>query len=182
MQAYDYIILAAGWIIWFAPFPLNRRHSKTAKKTDRRARWGMLLQAVSYSLLWQSDFWVRSPGAWRRGSCILFLALACLLSWTATRALGRHLRFDAALGPDHQLVRSGPYRALRHPIYTSMLCILWGTGFLITPLPLLAAATLVCLAGTEIRVRVEDNLLASHFGDEFSAYRQAVSAYIPLLR
>jgi protein-S-isoprenylcysteine O-methyltransferase Ste14 len=59
--------------------------------------------------------------------------LASLLSWTATRALGRHLRFDAALTPDHQLVRSGPYRLLRHPIYTSMFCLLLGTGFVITP-------------------------------------------------
>jgi len=142
----------------------------------------MLLQAVSYSLLWQSVFWARSPGLWRTALCVFFLTLAGLLSWTATRALGRHLRFDAALGPDHQLVRSGPYRAIRHPIYTSMLCILLGTGFLITSLPILAAATLVCLAGTEIRVRVEDNLLASHFGDEFRAYRHAVSAYVPLLR
>ena len=51
-----------------------------------------------------------------------------------------------------------------------------------TPWWLLALSMLVLLAGTEIRVRVEDKLLASHFGDRFRAYRQSVPAYIPFLR
>lgn len=112
----------------------------------------------------------------------MFLTLASLLSWTATRALGRHLRFDAALTPDHQLVRSGPYRILRHPIYTSMFCLLRGTGFIVTPIPLLLAATAIFIAGTEIRVRIEDGLLASRFGAEFREYQRSVSAYIPFVR
>ena len=53
------------------------------------------------------------------------------ISWTG--ALGRQWRIDAGLSADHQLITSGPYRFVRHPIYTSMLSILLGTGFLITP-------------------------------------------------
>src|SRR5438552_5826536 len=44
---------------------------------------------------------------------------------------------DAGLNPDHELDTSGSYRVVRHPIYTSMLCALAGTVFLITPLPVL---------------------------------------------
>jgi protein-S-isoprenylcysteine O-methyltransferase Ste14 len=74
---------------------------------------------------------------------------------------------------------SGPYRFVRHPIYTSLLCILLGTGFLITPWRLLLPAILLFVIGTEIRVRIEDNLLASQFGDRFSEYKKHVPAYIP---
>src|SRR5947207_3171062 len=49
------------------------------------------------------------------------------LSWTSARALGRQWRIDAGLNPDHQLVRSGGYGVVRHPIYTSMFCMLLGT-------------------------------------------------------
>ena len=77
---------------------------------------------------------------------------------------------------------SGPYRMVRHPIYTSMLCMLLGTGFLLTPLPQILIATLIFVAGTEIRARIEDRLLESKFRDEFQAYRRTVSAYIPLVR
>ena len=112
----------------------------------------------------------------------MFLALASLLSWTSTRALGRHLRFDAALNPDHELVRSGPYRVVRHPIYASMLCLLLGTGFLATPIPLLLAAIAIFICGTEIRVRVEDRLLDTQFGVEFRSYQRGVAAYVPFVR
>jgi protein-S-isoprenylcysteine O-methyltransferase Ste14 len=113
---------------------------------------------------------------------VIFFSLAILLSSTAVRALGRHLRFDAALGPNHQLINYGPYRVLRHPIYTSMLCMLLGTGFLITPVLLLMIATLVFVVGTEVRVRIEDGLLESCFRDEFRSYQRSVSAYIPFVR
>jgi protein-S-isoprenylcysteine O-methyltransferase Ste14 len=36
--------------------------------------------------------------------------------------------------------------------------------------------------GTEIRVRIEDRLLASRFGDQFLDYQRRVSAYIPFIR
>lgn len=92
------------------------------------------------------------------------------------------MRLDAALGADHELVRRGPYRFLRHPIYASMLCVEMGTGFMISPGLLFAGAILVFLAGTEIRVRIEDRLLASRFGEEFLRYQGAVRAYVPFVR
>ena len=182
MPVYCYAILAAGWLVWFAPFPLTGWSFKASAQTDRRARWGILLQMLGYAALWQGAFWTRSPAVWRIALSVFFLAFAGIFSWTATRALGRHLRFDAALSPDHQLVRSGPYRLLRHPIYTSMLCLMLGTGFMISSAPLLLLATVLFVAGTEIRVRIEDRLLASRFGPAFSEYRRSVSGYIPLVK
>lgn len=182
MPVYGYVILAAGTLLWFAPFPLTKWNFKSAAAIDRRARWGIALEAIGYSLLWQGQFWARPLAEWRVVVSILFFATACLSSWTGARALGRHLRLDAALNTDHELIRSGPYRIIRHPIYTSMLCVLLGTGFLIASWPLLIAGIFVFTAGTEIRVRIEDRLLASRFGDEFLNYRRAVRAYIPLVR
>jgi protein-S-isoprenylcysteine O-methyltransferase Ste14 len=72
----------------------------------------------------------------------LFL-LAGLLSWTGARALSRQWRIDAGLSADHELITSGPYRFVRHPIYTSILCTLLGTGFLITPCWLLLPSVLL---------------------------------------
>lgn len=182
MPAYVNIILAVGWILWLLPFPLSGWNWSAPAKRDNRSRWGLLLQVVAYSLLWMGQFWLRSPAPWQVTLSVLCFLCAALLSWTSARALGKHLRFDAALNQDHELVRSGPYGVLRHPIYSSMLCILLGTGVLITPPLLFLAALIIFLLGTEIRVRAEDGLLASRFGDEFLRYRQTVSAYVPFVR
>lgn len=182
MPGYAYAIAAAGWLIWVAPFFLNKRNTQAPVKLDRHARWGMVFQGVAYSLLWQNKFWERSPEAWQTGLSVLFFALAGVFSWSGTRALGRQWRFDAGLSADHELVRSGVYRVVRHPIYTSMLWVLLGTGFLFTPVPMLLIALLVFMIGTEIRVRIEDRLLASRFGAEFRKYQRSVPAYIPFLK
>src|SRR5208283_1171929 len=137
MPTSTYVILATGWLLWLTPFLLAYRKKQAAAQVDQRARWGMLLIAVGYSFLWQGKFWERSLPGWRVPLGVFFLILAAILAWTATRALGRQWRVDAGLISDHELVTSGPYRLVRHPIYTSMLCMLLGTGFLITTLPLL---------------------------------------------
>jgi protein-S-isoprenylcysteine O-methyltransferase Ste14 len=182
MPAYAYGILAAGWLIWLTPFLLAKRTEKPAKQVDRRARWGILLVAISYCLLWQDRFWERPVRPWQTALSIVFFSLASLLSWTGARALGRQWRIDAGLSADHKLITSGPYRFLRHPIYTSMLGVLLGTGSLITPWWLFVPSLLLFIIGTEIRVRIEDHLLASQFGDRFLEYQRRVPAYIPLLK
>jgi protein-S-isoprenylcysteine O-methyltransferase Ste14 len=149
---------------------------------DRRARWGLLLEVLGIALMLANPFWAVNVVSWRVVAATLFFLLAALLSWTATQTLGRHLRFDAAIGMDHELVRGGPYRVVRHPIYCSMLCLLWGMGFVAAPGWLLVLATTVFLAGTEIRVRIEDRLLAQRFGQPFERYRRSTRAYLPLLR
>jgi len=97
-------------------------------------------------------------------------------------SLGRQWRVDAGLSHDHELVTTGPYKLVRHPIYTSMLCLLLGTGFMVTPLWLFLLAVVVFLLGTEIRVRIEDRLLASRFAERFQEYARKVPAYIPFVR
>ena len=63
-----------------------------------------------------------------------------------------------------------------------MFCTLLATGFLFTPLLRLLLAIVVFIAGTEIRVRIEDALLLSRFGEQFAEYQRAVAAYIPFIR
>jgi protein-S-isoprenylcysteine O-methyltransferase Ste14 len=179
---HGYVTLAAGWLLWLAPFLLARRADEPARVLDRRARWGILLVVIGYAVLWQGKFWERPLPAWRLAISVFLLLLASVFSWTGTRALGKQLRFDAGLSSDHQLVTSGPYSVVRHPIYTSMLCLMVGTGVVVSPPLLFALGLVFFVAGTEIRVRAEERLLASRFGDTFTEYRRRVPAYVPFLR
>jgi protein-S-isoprenylcysteine O-methyltransferase Ste14 len=173
--------LIVGWIAWCVPFSLYKRTRERAVKKDRRALVGILLQTVGYSLLWSSDFWRRTPESWQVELSILFFVLACALSWSATPTLGRQWRIGAALNEDHTLVRKGVYALVRHPIYASMLCMMVGTGLLVTPLRPFLVSAAIFLIGTEIRVRVEDGLLAERFGEDFEEYRRSVAAYVPFV-
>jgi protein-S-isoprenylcysteine O-methyltransferase Ste14 len=181
MPAYAYLIIAIGVIVWFYPFVPAHRGTKDASVVNPRSRWGLLLQFLAFALLWQGHFWERSLPIWRAAVFVFFFFLAAILSWTSSRALAGQLRVDAALGADHRLVRSGPYALVRNPIYTSMLLVLCATGVIIADWKLFAAALVLFIIGTEIRVRIEEQLLASHFGEQFQAYKRSVPAYLPFL-
>jgi protein-S-isoprenylcysteine O-methyltransferase Ste14 len=187
MSAFALAVLVGGWLTWLLPFflVLNRNsqsNNSAPQQLDRRARWGIFLQGMGFALTWYGPFWMRAVAPWRIPLSIFFFALAGLLSWTSARTLGRQWRLDAGLNADHELVRSGPYRIVRHPIYLSIIAVMLGTGLLISRPAWLAAALVLEIIGTEIRVRVEDALLASRFGDKFTEYQRRVPAYIPLMR
>ena len=108
--------------------------------------------------------------------------LSTLLVWQAIGHLGKQWRIQAGLFADHELVRTGPYRFVRHPIYASMLGMLVSSGLVMTHWAVLIVAVAIFIVGTEIRVRAEDGLLESRFGETFREYRAAVPAYIPFVR
>jgi protein-S-isoprenylcysteine O-methyltransferase Ste14 len=108
--------------------------------------------------------------------------VAAILAWHAVKRLGKQFRVQAGLYTDHELVQTGPYNLVRHPIYSSLLAILLCTLFLLTRWIWLAVSLALFITGTEIRVRAEDKLLASRFNGEFEEYRRRVPAYIPFVR
>ena len=181
MPAYAYLLIAIGVIVWFSPFVPAHRATTAASVVNSRSRWGVLLQFLAFSVLWQGHFWGRPLPVWRAAVSVILFALAAILSWTSSRALAGQLRVDAALGADHRLVRSGPYALVRNPIYTSMLMVLCATAVIIAGWELSVAALVLFVIGTEIRVRTEERLLASRFGEEFEAYKRSVHSYLPFL-
>jgi protein-S-isoprenylcysteine O-methyltransferase Ste14 len=182
MPWWAYVLVVAGIAAWVAPFLLARRHPELTSQIDKRARWGMLLEMLSFGALWQGKFWERAVPEWRVGVAVVFFVLAAALSWLSVRALGIQWRFDAGLNTEHELVRNGPYAVVRHPIYTSLLCLLCGVGFIVASWQFFALSIVLFVAGTEIRVHIEERLLSARFGDAFQKYQHSVSAYIPLVR
>ncbi len=181
MPASAYLLIVVGVLVWFYPFIAAHRGTTPASVVNSRSRWGVLLQFVAFTLLWQGHFWERSLPLWRAIVSIILFVLAAVLSWTSCRALAGQLRVDAALGADHRLVRSGPYVLMRNPIYTSMLLVLCAIAIIVSGWQLFVTALLLFVIGTEIRVRTEERLLAWRFGVEFEAYKRSVPAYLPFL-
>jgi protein-S-isoprenylcysteine O-methyltransferase Ste14 len=149
----------------------------------RASRWGILLQALSFALVWA---YVRPVGFAKSAPALIASMilgpLSVALGWVAARHLGKQWRYEAALTEHHELIQTGPYRWVRHPIYLSMLGMLLATGAAWTWWPMLVAAFITFLAGTEIRVQAEERLLAERFQESFIAYRGRVPAYLPFLR
>jgi len=177
--------LTALWILWAIPFAIRLKHAVGARrsKTSRISVLGIILQTAAYPVVWSTRyFWTRPLELWRILAAAALGVIALALIWSALPALGKQWRLQAGVYEDHELVQSGAYRVVRHPIYASMLALLLAIGLVRASLTACAVALALMLAGTEIRIHAEDRLLAERFGRKFAEYRARVPAYLPFLR
>ena len=102
------------------------------------------------------------------------------LAIAARRALGRNWSREVRIAVGHELVTSGPYARLRHPIYTGALCVSLGLAIVSGLLSAFVGFALLILAYIR-KIALEERLLANAFGPEFIQYRASSWALIPFL-
>ncbi|HEY3217353.1 MAG TPA: isoprenylcysteine carboxylmethyltransferase family protein [Candidatus Eisenbacteria bacterium] len=105
-------------------------------------------------------------------------ACSSLLAVWARRHLGRHWSGAITEKVDHVLVRSGPYRWVRHPVYCAMIGMVLGTALVSGESHALAAVALIGFAYWR-KVRLEEQHLREVFGADFDVYRERSWALIP---
>ena len=180
-----WVVLGLCWIAWTLAFVKPQRAAAGKKKVERApsSRLGIVFVMLGYACEWTFV----SPAGFHKSTASLVASMivgppSVILVWMATRHLDKQWRFEAALSDDHELIKTGPYRWLRHPIYASMMGMLLQVGLVKAWWPLLIAGLVFYVIGTEIRVSAEERLLASRFGDEYTEYRRTARAYIPFIR
>lgn len=180
------------WIIFAATFIFRAKPAKTTDTVKAPKSWvGIALQALSYFPVWAiqrrplfspfiDGFYVLNIAIEILGAA---LSIACLLlTINALRELGKQWSLEARLVEGHDLVTTGPYHLVRHPIYTAMLGKLIATGIVLTYWPVLIVAIGIFLAGTLIRIRFEERLLSEAFGQKFVDWKSRVPGLVPFIK
>jgi protein-S-isoprenylcysteine O-methyltransferase Ste14 len=109
---------------------------------------------------------------------LVFIAGLALRFW-AVLTLGRFFKITVSIQEGRRVVRSGPYRLLRHPSYTGLLVALLGLGLALqTWLGLLALIVLPSI-GVLIRIRVEESVLIEALGQDYVSYAAETRRLIP---
>jgi protein-S-isoprenylcysteine O-methyltransferase Ste14 len=81
----------------------------------------------------------------------------------------------------HELVRSGPYQWVRHPIYSGMVLAMLGSAVVRHEVRGLIAVVLL-YAGFTIKSRIEEQAMTATFGPEYVRYASTTGAILPKLR
>lgn len=121
----------------------------------------------------------RSP-AWAATGLGLFL-LGTVLGIAVWRALGRWYAPDPDVLPGQRLITSGPYRLVRHPMYTALLLALPALPLLLRSLWGLALSLVLIVPTLVLRIREEERLLLAVFGDEYQEYMTHTWRLVPFV-
>lgn len=191
MQAYSLVhdIISGCWLVFVAVWVLAALSTKRVVYRETRAQrlrhWVWLM--IAYFLLLYGP---RLPyplnlriiphvatTAWAAAVlCIIGLVFAL---WGRV-TLGRNWSGVVTLKEGHELVERGPYRFVRHPIYTGILTMFFATALAQGHLSGFVG-TLLMFASFWIKLRDEEKLMLQQFPERYADYRRRAKCIIPFV-
>ena len=180
MQTYETIV-AVSWfvliVVWLIAALVLGTHGMARMSPGGRIVRLLLVVAlwiaVGYGYRFQTSNWLELAAA---GSVLCIVG--CAFAIWARFSLGRNWGMPMTLHAQPQLVTSGPYRFVRHPIYTGIGVMLVGTS-LVYPLGAIPSAAFI--AYFVFSARREEGDMERQFPDAYPAYKQHSKMLIPFL-
>lgn len=184
MTPLDGIWVAIG-VVWLCGILVSKKTVRTA--TSGFTVVHIVLMTLAVFLLFTRRFEPTvlgtrivpsSEGAYYTG--LVLTALGGALAIWARLFLGRNWSGFVTVKENHELVRSGPYAFVRHPIYAGFLLAILGTaivegqirGFI---------AFVIALIAWHFKAQLEERFMVDQFGPQYEVYRQQVKALIPFI-
>jgi len=188
MRVWPAGLIGALWILWILYWcvsarslkPIRRRQSVGSRAVfvGPMALTAVLLTAQRWPG-WLGERLV--PGGWTRYWVGVTLVVAgLLLSVWARRMLGGNWSGTVTVKVGHELIQTGPYRWVRHPIYTGMLLALLGSALASGRVHGLLAFLIASIA-LWCKARVEERWMGEEFGERYAEYRRATWALVPFV-
>ena len=179
--------------LWLTFFVLWILAGLRTKRTVQQVRWAQRLFYTIPAVLgfycmfmmeidipWlQKRILPRSP-ALAVAAIVITLAGMALAVWARVH-LGRNWSSVVTVKEQHQLIRSGPYRSVRHPIYTGLILAMAETAFANGKVRGVLGVLLVWF-GFLVKSRIEEQFMTHTFGPDYDNYHRTTGALFPRLR
>jgi protein-S-isoprenylcysteine O-methyltransferase Ste14 len=184
----DMLIIRACWLIFYVYWLVNSWSVKaTAERlnTAKNLTYRILTLVGIVLLFWEELPYPLGvhvfPRTWATEGAgdIVCMAGLFIAVW-ARRTLATNWSSDVVLKQGHELVTRGPYRFVRHPIYTSILMMAAGTALFTSRVAGWIGLVILGVAFA-IKIRYEEVLMTRNFPDQYPEYRRRVKALVPFL-
>jgi protein-S-isoprenylcysteine O-methyltransferase Ste14 len=191
MSAYSAAIntVWACWLIFLAFWLLaaiSTKRSVYRESRSQRLRYSILLIAGYFLLIGGHRLpYPLSAGVISRLQIIAWAGVILCVTglsfciW-ARATLGRNWSGTITLKEGHELIERGPYRLVRHPIYTGLIAMFLGTVIVLGHAAGIAGLVLAFLSFW-IKLREEERIMLKQFPDQYAAYQQRVKRIIPFV-
>jgi protein-S-isoprenylcysteine O-methyltransferase Ste14 len=176
------------WIAWLVYWTIssygNKAKAREETRLQRLAHFAPLIAAVLLFIFSRDLPGLRErifpPGLLPVAIGTVVLVAGLLFSVWARVTLGRNWSGTVAVKRGHELIQSGPYRWVRHPIYTGILGGFLGSALAIDRWGSIAAVALV-FAGFWFKLLREEAWMRQTFGESYTAYCARTKRLLPFL-
>ncbi|HMA04555.1 MAG TPA: isoprenylcysteine carboxylmethyltransferase family protein [Methanomicrobiales archaeon] len=179
------VVWLVFWAYWFITAALTRSPFKRTQSCSRLLLF-TIISVLALAILVEElpqGILVRDVLPGGAATMLVGLPITILGLGVAVWArvhLGRNWTSRPGIKVGHTLIRTGPYRFVRNPIYTGLLIGYTGTAIVIGTLWALFLILFV-LGASLLKIREEERLLLEEFGEDYEQYRREVRALIPYI-
>ena len=180
------LMIAAEAFIVIYTHPKDRGTDKTNKR-DKGTKWLLIINFyvciyLSFFMVgqkgWDSILNTKLPVVVTYPGIILMLA-GIIIRLRAVLTLKRSFTLSVQTSKEQHLITTGIYKKVRNPAYTGSICSLVGTALGLRGGIALAAVLIFSLICYSARISVEEKVLRSHFGNEFTEYEKRTYRLVP---
>ena len=177
------------WVAFLTYWEIKARSTKATARLE--PAWSRIVRVFGFLIVIVLFAWPHIPLAWLyrqvvpQGVWTFWLgatitAAGLLFAVWAREHLGRNWSRSVTIKQDHQLIVTGPYALVRHPIYTGILTGFLGMTLAVAEMRGIVAFVLVSLVLWS-KLRLEEQWMRTQFGAPYEAYSRRTAAVVPFV-
>jgi len=116
---------------------------------------------------------------WLIAISLAILIFGYLLRLYLKHLLGKQFNIYIVIRKDHKLIKKGPYRYIRHPLYTSTILIFLGLAGTLSSVIGVIATVMLIIPAILLRIKREEYYLEKKFGKQYKNYKKSTKSLIP---
>jgi len=130
---------------------------------------------------WMNWSYVPLPN-WLRWSALAFGAACVFFLWWVFASIRENISETILTKPNHQLVKAGPYRWIRHPLYSGALATFFALGLIASNGFIVGLIVIALVLFKIVVIPREEQQLIAKFGEDYIAYQKTTGSLLPKLR
>ena len=179
----------AVWIVFVVYWQIRAANTKKTQRLEPAVSRILRVLAILLAIVLLSTTWIPLPWlyrpVWQQGFWLFWLGAAItvgglLFAIWAREHLGRNWSRSVTIKQDHELITTGPYSVVRHPIYTGLLAGFLGVAIALSEVRGFVALVLMFLVFW-VKLRMEEQWMRSQFGETYAKYVHRTAALVPYL-
>ena len=188
VNAWPYYLFYVVTILWIAEFVIFPSHLKKQSKQEKKSfffilQFILLIILLNFFLGWlqigtlDNQF---TQNIFNYVGITLYI-LGLLLRYVSIIHLGRFFTRNVAVSESHELISSGPYKILRHPLYLGLFLLstsvpLFFSNIILTPIAYLLMGYIL-----NHRMTLEEHILESSLGQTYKNWKKSRYKFIPFI-
>ena len=188
LNTWPYYLFYFVTILWISEFFIFPSHLQKQTKEEKKSFF-FILQFILFIILLNFIFGVFQIGSIQDQNtreifnyvAITLYSIGCILRYISIMHLGRFFTRNVAVSQRHELVSTGPYKILRHPLYLGLFLLstsipLFFSNIILTPLSYVFMGYIL-----NHRMVLEEHILETQLGTRYKEWKRARYKFIPFI-